>query len=663
MTGALDAVHPGQLNKRRSGLHTRVARPRPSLLGSNAEKRQSSLTQLDFVSTPKNAETVEIWSDEGSELDIDAGQSRKKRRVSAGKSGSNGRRSSAKLKVKEKGQNTLTQIAWLPTSSKVEETLSGDDEPGFNIYDDEGRERFAEMVVQRQVARRKKLPWLNHASGEERATHQTPARRYDLRSPVKARGPLDDSGYISGSTASRVTPAKRYNLRTSVSARKTADPKFAAASAGAVADGREVGTPSKSSALGHVPASQTTPSIKASSQQSHVSTVTQATTVSPTIVTSRRVPLGERNANTRLRPLRMEQGNDLASKTMKVPIKQPSHTSVPATLDLSTEGEPVAEPPRSRRKLKRTLTVQDSQLEDFSIPTLPPPRQLIRSTTISETQFDSLDMDTIDDLDALENAMASNTDTHPEFSAVSGSEQYLDDGPHTYDPVGAALDRDAARFAWTQTQLPRKRVRDAVEDSETDDDPLDDVDADVVSKGQIATVDLTSSPHRPSQQLLSDLIDPISPQAARISQPHHEAPIDQLKPNKVNQSKVVEESEELIADSSPPSSPPALRQSQVSTVVPTQASIYQHSLRAAATADRARVHATQHTPFGDVLSSSPLPLPPWSSSSKDDWLETTEGVRGTQIIPATMQDDLGSLTDFSLPPPPPLVKSSSPWTE
>ncbi|KAK6427635.1 hypothetical protein LTR95_015967 [Oleoguttula sp. CCFEE 5521] len=639
MTGALDVVHPGQLNKRRSGLHTRVARPRPSLLGSNAEKRQSSLTQLDFVSTPKNAESIEIWSDEGSEVDIDAEKPRKKRRISGGKSGvngTNGRRSSVKLKVKEKGQNTLTQIAWLPAPSRGEETYSGDDEPGFNIYDDEGRDRFADMMVQRQITRKKKLPWLTHASGEEELKHATAARRYNFRSPTKARGDLDDSGYVS--------------------ARKTIGSAISAAPTGAYNGRHDEATPTKSSSLREVPASQTPPSVKASSQQSQVPTQTKATTVSPTIVASQRFPLGERSANTRLRPLQLQPRGDTTVKTSKVPLKEASDISHIATSNLPIAPIPTF-PKRSCRKLKRTLTVQDSQLEDLSMTTVPPPRQLMRSTTIAETQFDSLDRDMIDDLDVLSDGDALITDINHDSNSVHESEQYLDDGLLTYDPVGAALDRDAARFAWTQTQLPSKRARDAVEDSETDDDPLDDIDADAASARTITTVDLTSSPHRPSEQLLSDLVDAISPQAARVSQPDDR-----------NASKTPEDHVDMdvIADSSPPSSPPLLRQSQISTVVPTQASPYQRSLKAAfipATNEcRSHVDACQHTQLGAADSSSPLPLPPWSTSNERDWMGSAERVKGTQKMSGTMQDEVGSLTDFSLPPPPPLMRSSSPWT-
>ncbi|OQO13407.1 hypothetical protein B0A48_01635 [Cryoendolithus antarcticus] len=619
----------------------------------------SSLTQLDFVSTPKDAEAIEIWSEEGSEDDLDTEKPRKKRRVSGGKSGGNAgsrRRSGANMKAKEKGQNTLTQIAWLPASSRAADAFSDDDAPDFNIYDDEGRDRFADMMVKRQVARKKKLPWLSHAPGEDRVSYKMPARRYDLRSPAKAAGDLDDSGYVSASTRSGATPAKRYDLRKSVSARKPIDPTISSACAGVCIGTRNEATPTKSSGLREVAASQTSPSIKASSLQSHVSTQTKATTVSPTVAATQRVPLGERSANTRLRPLQLQPSGDTVVKTSEIPLKEASDISQTAI-----SGLPIAPiltmTKRSCRKLKRTLTVQDSQLEDLSISTVPPPRQLTRSTTIAETQFDSLDLDTIDDLDALSEGDALISELHHDSNSVHGSEQYLDDGPHTYDPVGAALDRDAARFAWTQTQMPLKRAREAVEDSETDDDPLDEIGADAVSAQTITTVDLTSPPHRPSEQLLSDLIDAISPQAARVSQSDER-----------NASESAEENAELdvIADSSPPSSPPALHQSQISTIVPTQASICQQSLHEArmpASAQiKTRSRVTQHTQYGDAVSSSPLPLPPWSTPDRGDKCGATNRLKRTQRISATLQDDLGSLTDFSLPPPPPLMRSSSPWT-
>jgi hypothetical protein len=59
-----------------------------------------------------------------------------------------------------------------------------------------------------------------------------------------------------------------------------------------------------------------------------------------------------------------------------------------------------------------------------------------------------------------------------------------------------------------------------------------------------------------------------------------------------------------------------------------------------------------------TISSSPLPLPPWSSSGEVDLgLKTmSKGDR-----PENGGNELASLVDFSLPPPPPLGMSSSPW--
>jgi hypothetical protein len=125
-----------------------------------------------------------------------------------------------------------------------------------------------------------------------------------------------------------------------------------------------------------------------------------------------------------------------------------------------------------------------------------------------------------------------------------------------------------------------------------------------------------------------------------------------------------------------PSSPPPVRISQVSTVVPTQPSM--------ALAPSSPQRKTKAEPFSippsprrrsagtglsfltspqktnslwqpESLSSSPLPLPPWTSPHKRD---NGDGDQWQRII-----EDIGSyprmdsLADFSLPPPPPLSSS------
>ena len=116
--------------------------------------------------------------------------------------------------------------------------------------------------------------------------------------------------------------------------------------------------------------------------------------------------------------------------------------------------------------------------------------------------------------------------------------------------------------------------------------------------------------------------------------------------------------EVLILSSSPP-----LRPSQVSTFVPTQASVRQtatqtenidsarpaNDLLEPATVPISPYKPTHHL---EALSSSPFPLPPWSSPQKVRTQNETN--RGSS---PHRSSQLAKLVDYSLPPPPMLHSS------
>lgn len=158
-------------------------------------------------------------------------------------------------------------------------------------------------------------------------------------------------------------------------------------------------------------------------------------------------------------------------------------------------------PPPPTRRLRRTNTVQDSQAEDVDALTEPtasdrlprlvrtgtiadsqrnssnetlvedsqsqrPARRLRQVATVEDSQFDDLDTE-FDDHTVLQ-------EHHDPHDTMNDEEEDYAQHDHypegTYDPAFSALDRDAGRFNWTQTQ---QRLPMVAEDSETEDEDID----------------------------------------------------------------------------------------------------------------------------------------------------------------------------------------------
>ncbi|KAK3070472.1 hypothetical protein LTR53_010398, partial [Teratosphaeriaceae sp. CCFEE 6253] len=242
----------------------------------------------------------------------------------------------------------------------------------------------------------------------------------------------------------------------------------------------------------------------------------------------------------------------------------------------------------------------------------------------------------------------------------------------TYDPVDAALKRDAARFFHTQTQVPPIPPLDG------DDGDLDDSEQASDSEDDDAAAD----------QLSRELSD--AAEAVPSSQPAERAKMVSIP--LVADSQLSDTARTTVAaktivggpdvslgipaadEERVPSSPPVLthlRPSQISTVAPTQMSPFrQHSRRSAMTqmafASPQKPSQWQHQTLSewqeDSVPSSPLPLPPWSSPGR------ARGALGSFSIGAfsgdgrrkgkgSMVEQMESLVDFSLPPPPPISSS------
>lgn len=659
------------IKKQKRFSHRRhISKPRKSLGSVEREKRQSSLTQLDFVSTPQTNEIITLTSDEDEDGDFVVEQPRKKRRVSAkgsdgddwtprtdSKRSSTKRESGKKRKSDglEKGQQTMTQIDFVPSShrSRVVDDIEDDDDLDFVGQIHSGRES---PIVSRQSLGKRTLPWMDQSDGEVEHVPQSPVQ-----------------------SSKRKTSSKTVQLQPDLAMHSIATHDFT--------------TPKKAVRNSEIPSSQSPPSIRLSTQQSKKSQrhapYQKSPSKSPSKLSSRmetrqRSPLKEKSVNIAplvWQPETQESQNPTMKMLQQVRLRTkmggaPLHEEPPMPPPRRPQ-RPAAEPSQpqmptttqttSPRQLKRTNTVQDSQASDENIMTQAPPRNLTRTLTIQDSQHEDLDLSSQlyrslssrDNLRVAETqAVKNDTYDENEYDEEEGEEDY----PHTFDPVSAALERDAARYAWTQTQaLPtqhqpsRTQIADSEDEDESDEDDLDrGIVPDSDSDDEIILLPSPPAQRGPSQELCTDDLDVPTPKADKQSD---QAPEIRQKEN---------------ASPSPPSSPPPLRPSQVSTVLPTQSSPHRYLPAPAgedddfspptsppAPSQRRLIKKPQPQQETQALtiSSSPLPLPPWSSSGEMDLGLEAPPPKDEQYG----ENDLASLVDFSLPPPPPLGMSSSPW--
>lgn len=275
----------------------------------------------------------------------------------------------------------------------------------------------------------------------------------------------------------------------------------------------------------------------------------------------------------------------------------------------------------------------------------------------------------------------------PEVDANTSEIAYEEMYPQTYDPVSAALDRDAARFGKTETQLDAEQSYKSDEDHDDDD-----LDAGIDHR-EFRTLEEEAVEFVPSSQPLEKKI-PSSPELGEANaQPKQEAPhavgdvddsgygshasvIPSSQPGDANgrasqeplawpepHKSQVPEARKLTQEHQNPqtqpshlvskptrlmereqqSLPPPVRPSQVSTVGDSQA---EHSRPNSAHGVPFTFTSPQKSARVWDLSSSPLPLPP------ESWCSADANV-------ADQQTSSDGLADFSLPPPPPLLLSSS----
>jgi len=668
---------PTGIKKQKTFAHRRhISKPRSSL-GSEKEKPQSSLTQLDFVSTPRTSHVISIPSDdeEEEEGDFAVEQPRKRRRGSAKGSEGDGwtpktrgkrpseKRSSAKAKKRdglEKGQQTMTQIDFVSSGQNhyVEDDIEDDEESGLENKPDAGP---------RKGGSKRTLPWMNEQQDENNYVPQSPVTDSRTKSPSKTVHPQPNLALHSIATHDFTTPKKLVRHL-------------------------------------EIPSSQSPPSIKLSSKKSQRSQRHLLGQKSPSRSPSKspsklnpmwRSPLKEKPANIaspKWDPETQESQNPTMKMLHQVRLRTklggaPLHEEAPMPpprrplrhdKDGKSQTNKIPDTQLAPvRTLKRTATVQDSQASDENIKTQAPSLGLHRTQTIQDSQHEDLDMSSqlYRSLSSRENLRIIDSQANNEDYDYNEDNYDEEDYPQTYDPVSAALDRDAARYAWTQTQAPRTQyttrtqIADSEDEDETDEDDLDrGIIPDSDSEDEIVLLP-SASKHggrSRSQELSGDDF------AAAITHTDNDPanlPGAQAQQNQLS--------------NSPPSSPPPLRPSQVSTIMPTQSSPRHHHTSNKRSADQPTEEASEAQEFSPptspdsqrrikvtqvkdtqalTISSSPLPLPPWSSSGEVDLgLDLAKGEGKDDQGNFNTNSELASLVDFSLPPPPPLGMSSSPW--
>lgn len=362
------------------------------------------------------------------------------------------------------------------------------------------------------------------------------------------------------------------------------------------------------------------------------------------------------------------------------PELEPDPTVEKASADLKELPEP------TRRSLKRTSTVLDSQtdsdsdeiiIEDDEDMTELPVEPVVPGSEEAEAPIVALDS-RIDTSQPYEKPLYDH-DTDDEMN-LNAQEEDDDDDSHgydytaslqqqTFDPVSAALDRDAARFGRGRTQLDTqhrsyvdfgrssaevemKSYEDGEEEGtsadvamEDDDDRVEDSEPEFVADSPVEvaleTQYVADSPPvevqwQPSPELGSRTQAPTNASNGEVEKAMKDFVLDNGSPSAAM---AVPEVEENLGMPMPPS-PELPRPSQVSTVVSTQRTSSRPHSREGTTPTSPQKSGA----WANGLSSSPFPLPPesWRAAQSYRNLETQSS----------------DIFDFSLPPPPPLLSSA-----
>ncbi|KAF2162298.1 hypothetical protein M409DRAFT_27302 [Zasmidium cellare ATCC 36951] len=324
--------------------------------------------------------------------------------------------------------------------------------------------------------------------------------------------------------------------------------------------------------------------------------------------------------------LRNEESAPLSTKDMNSTIEH--HTMAESGLEA-----PISDPPEIDLSPKRASQSTPPDLDDaqFCAVTEPvriaepqafeyqdveaPPAPTARS--VAEYQEpDDLDDETDDDL-------------NPRLHDSDEDDEYMDDEtyPQTYDPVSAALERDAARYGRdTQYESDQEYADDEGSVIAETDGGLEMEDGteqvEVVPSSQPGEIRIRSSQEADALPTINSLIQNKSP-AGDVDDSGYSSQQLTAKSNKAAP---------FFAENGAP------RPSQISTVVDDTQSPRSRP-------NSAHGYTQKSVPaWPDTLSSSPFPLPPGYA------------MRSQRRVGETQSS---GLIDFSLPPPPPLFLSSS----
>ena len=585
----------------------RSAKLRPNI--PRLRKTQSTLTQLDFITpTSSRAEAVDTSSDQ----DFEEPRPKKKRRRKS------------KFDETEARQSTLTQFDRQLSARKAEENFELD-EDGFQIWEDYDPHMIMDGIAERQHTRRRTLPWLRENVEEVENREPTP------EIPETSQNVMDSSG-----KAAVDVPTTAVIFQTPRKVR-----------------------------FQEVPSSQTPPSTVGS-----VKALARSNT-------AERSPLNTRSSNVQSAPttaapspesqnVSMKMLERIRFGTRKVPLNdmldQRALRENASALDESVNAAPDSAIEAELQPLSRIRTIQDSQSEDAGLSNLSsgetvaqPLRRLQRVSTVQDSQFDE------DDFLSEVNEI---TDDNILESHLIEDSQYVDQNTQQdyFDPANSALDRDALRFGCTQTQRQLSDIDEEDADDETDDEDLDrGCSGSTVERAQVLDMDpqvngLEQPYGVPAQR------DTEKRQPPLIMKPHgllHARRPDSRDDSAYESGDMANHEEVQVISSSPPPRP-----SQVSTVVPTQASL-PHPTSRNGSGDRPlqnlpmmeplTLPLSPHKPIhhSQILSSSPFPLPPWSSPDRRRLMD--KGDDGDESPIRSSQ--LARLVDYSLPPPPPLSSS------
>lgn len=596
----------------------RSVKPRKASL-PKLTKSQSTLTQL--LSSERSGfsrDAISISSGEEREE-----PPRKKKR----------RKTKPKFDEREQDQSSMTQFHRGEWSSSTKRKRQPDlDDDGFQIWADYDPDVWTEGVKERQQGRKRQLPWLQNQ--DEDTDDEPTLPEIPETSQADHAAPLKHD----------ITAAEDVETKSS-----------------------ELETP-RAAHLAEIPSSQTPPSTRRSNRSGVQQLAIQ------------RSPLKERSTNIQVAVLARQssQSQNISMKmlekirfaTRQVPLNdtRPHRTEMYLA---SPDREPVEaarfSPAKPAPTLQRITTIEDSQAEVESDPSdslaqspvedhVKPKRSLKRVSTVQDSQYEELDLDHDDE------AKRGMGDTLEEYDDCQSRDDE-NDFQATFDPVNSALDRDAARFGWTQTQKVLPDVHRDTEEHEADDDDFDHRCA-VATTNHAAPE--TEELFEQSDQLL------MPPPQTEFKQLHEHfvkpACTAELARHLLQDDSAYESSDPIhLGKTDAPSSPPALRPSQISTVVPTQMSqrrplsresdsLSSSSPPKAYDREPLTLPSSPHqSTWLGTFSSSPLPLPPWSSPETGRFINAD---MSNEILPLGSDVQLESLVDFSLPPPPPLSSSS-----